>query len=127
MLHALRHCLVLLLMLTLPLQGVSAALMAGMPMHEHEASAQTSAAEDCHGHGAQAMQDNDTSARQGMPGKPAPMKTKACGSCCSGLMASVSASLHPVAHLAGRQLIPDALTPEGIIPDSLERPPRQFS
>lgn len=124
MLRVFRHCLVLLLMLTLPLQGVSATLMAVIPMHE---AGMLTGAEDCHGHVAQSMQDDDSTGQQGLPGKPAPMKTKACGSCCAGLMAPLSTSFHPALRLAGRQPMSEVLAPEGIIPALFERPPRQLS
>ncbi len=121
MLRALRHCLLLMLMLTVPVQGVSAALMAAMGQH-HE-SGMTQSAISCHEDGA-AMADDSSPHPLG---KPAPAKSKVCSTCCAGVMAASEVVLHPVARPARHFGASERPSPEGIIPDGLERPPRRLS
>ncbi len=120
MLRLLRHCLLLMLMLTIPVQGVSAALMAAMGPH-HE-SGMTQSAVSCH-EDASAMADSSPH----LPGKPVPAKGKVCSTCCAGVMAASEVVLHPVARPARHFGASERPSPEGVIPAGLERPPRRLS
>lgn len=121
MFRVFRHVLVLLLMLTLPLQGVSAALMAVTGSHHETIS---SAADDCHGHDATAFTGN-SAADTATP--HVPLKAKVCCSTCYGVMAISEIPPHRTGETRHHYSLRDLHAPEGIVPDSLERPPRRIS
>lgn len=118
-----RLLLICLIMLTLPLQGVSAAVVA-MSLTEHSGPAQMAG---CHGE--QLLQSADHAALEhAAQDHHAPAKLKACGSCCTG--AILNAGLAPtLASQPGGNTYLSLLSlePAGFIPDGLERPPRALS
>lgn len=130
-----RCFLACLLMLTLPFQGVAAAAMAmsmasdeaGMAMqHEGMAGMNGVQAPACHDQmpGMSAVQAD----QQPVQEHGTPAKFKVCGNCCVGVMLGAlqaPAALLPVAGDVYASW-PD-LDPEGVIPEGLERPPRQIS
>lgn len=128
----LRILLVGLLVLALPLQGVSAAVMA-MSMAQDAAPAQTTL-ESMHMASCHEMM---TQSDMGMAGDHtdmpqhdhhAPAKLKVCGACCIGILFSADHPEHALPPLDGQaylSLIPTE--PKGFIPEGLERPPRRNS
>jgi hypothetical protein len=117
-----RLFLVCLLILALPAQGVSAAVMA-LQMSESPAQASHAGMESCHAH---LQAANNSAADHAAHGSP--VKAKACSSCCSGAILSSSeapALSAPLGRDAYRSIASPA--PKGHIPDGLERPPRAVS
>ncbi|MEN9490228.1 MAG: hypothetical protein RJA63_677 [Pseudomonadota bacterium] len=131
MARVLRLFLLSMLMLTLPLQGVSAAVMAmqmeNVPAQAEHFSTVAVAYSGCHEMAGMQMD-------AGMPqdhapqGDHHPAKTKACGSCCTGAMLG-AIDLPAIAAPTGRDryFAQLSLEPKGFIPDGLERPPRRIS
>lgn len=121
MARAFRTLLVWLIMLTLPLQAVSASLMA-LSMEMPAAVSHVLDDSDCHGSGAAPAGERDA------PASPMPLKAKACSPCCAGT-------------LIGALALPQAFLPAGTkrhaahpgpdfkahIPEGLERPPKRIS
>lgn len=132
MARALRLLLVWLIMLTLPLQGVSASVMAmrmgGDPVQPAGTAHSTSTMQmaDCH---EMLMSASDTR-HDDRPGhtSPAPLKAKVCGSCCVGVMHGAGVAPQ-IASLPANNtyLLQSCQEPAGFIPDGLERPPRALS
>jgi hypothetical protein len=117
-------------MLTVPLQGVSAAVMAVRLAGEMSLPANHSGLEqmaDCHG---MSMSQAADSAKTGHAAVDhhTSAKLKVCGSCCIGAMLSACSALS-FASLDGSDSYLSLLSrdPAGFIPDGLERPPRAFS
>ncbi|WP_157288231.1 hypothetical protein [Uliginosibacterium gangwonense] len=125
--------LVGLLVLALPLQGVSAAVMA-MSMERGTASMAQETVEPEHMascHDMDMAQADHGMAASHAPGghiDHMPAKLKVCGTCCIGVMFGTSAGVQVPAPLgATAYLSLNLIEPLGFIPDGLERPPRSNS
>lgn len=117
-----RLLLICLIMLTVPLQGVSAAVMT-MSVAKHSGPAQMT---DCHSGMAQSV--DHSAPEKSTQDSHNSVKLKVCSSCCTG--AILNASLSPAfAHQPGDNTYLSLLSrkPAGFIPDGLERPPRALS
>jgi hypothetical protein len=104
----------------LPLQGYAAAAMIACgPIHGTPAAVADASASPHHG-------DCDRHApTPAKPAKPAQGECSACASCCTAPAATsphLEFSVLPAAHAAAIPFRP--LTPETVVPDGLERPPR---
>lgn len=132
-----RTFLVALLMLALPLQGVSAAVMA-MSMERGTASMAEAAVEpeymtSCHDMDMADMAQADHGmAASHTPGGQIdhhmPAKLKVCGTCCVGVMFGASTGVQVPAPLGATVYLSlNLIEPLGFIPDGLERPPRSNS
>lgn len=133
-----RTLLVALLVLALPLQGVSAAAMAlsmerGTASMAEEAAVEPAHMASCHdmdmadmaqaGHNIAASHTSDGHVDHHMPAK-----LKACGTCCVGVMFGASAGVQVPASLGATVYLSlNLIEPLGFIPDGLERPPRSNS
>lgn len=129
MLYVLRHCLLLLLMLTLPMQGVSAALLSVQMQQAHRADASVQAraqADACH-HGYTLSASDDGSRQAPHDGHPLPAKAKTCAGCCGSLAAGFELSSRLAPRPDQNYLAAELPTPEGVIPAGPERPPRRLS
>ena len=126
MLRAARLFLFCLLSLTLPVQGIAASLMALHEMAAPSSEALGSPVEACHTMGL-VHADAADPVEPGTHAGGDLGKYKACGSCCSAVMASVS--LRPTLPSQGRELFLALrlVAMKGFIPDGLERPPRSLS
>ena len=130
MAHALRLLLVWLIMLTLPLQGVSASVMSlrlgsetGHSTTQHSNMVGT----DCH----DSMPADALESKLPDPashGSHAPIKAKVCSSCCTGALSGAT-EIPQLSGPLGRNQYLSAYfpAPKGHIPDGLERPPRRIS
>lgn len=128
MLRALSRCLLLLLMLTLPLQGVSAALFAvQMQRSDHAGSSAGMPDETCHHAHAMRASDAHGSSAASQDAHHMPGKLKTCAGCCGSLAAGFEFSRQLPAHPGQSYLAADLPTPEGVIPGGPERPPRHPS
>jgi hypothetical protein len=128
------RCFVMcLVMLTLPFQGASAAVMAmsmatdeagmAMPQQHNMPGMQMSGCHDEMSTMSGGMADHQSGHDHGLPGK-----TKVCGNCCSGVMLDALQMSTPVQLRAGNVYLSwSSLDPEGIVPEGLERPPRLIS
>jgi len=125
-----RTLLVALLVLALPLQGVSAAVMA-LSMERGTASMAEAAVEpahmaSCHDMDMADMAGSHTSG--GHVDHHLPAKLKVCGTCCVGVMFGASAGVQVPAPLGTTAYLSlNLIEPLGFIPDGLERPPRSNS
>jgi len=135
----LRCFVVCLVMLTLPFQGASAAVMAmsmatdeagmAMPQQHNMPGMQMSG---CHDEmSAMSAISSIPGMSGGMADHPSghdhglPAKTKVCGNCCSGVMLDALLMSTPAQPLVGNVYLSwSSLDPEGIVPEGLERPPR---
>lgn len=119
----------LLLMLTVPFQGASAALMAiegGHAAATHGAAPAASPADGCHEALALAAEPppHDTH------GKPMPHgkhTLKACGAFCLGVAANFHVGLPLAPVLASDYRVVQIAAPRGVIPDGPDKPPRPAS
>ena len=122
MARAFRTLLVWLIMLTLPVQMVSASIMAlrmDMPAQQHS---QMLVSPDCHGEMAAANTDPE------QPASPQPIKAKACNSCCTGALLDSVSLPHGLLPEPSTRYGADYTQPrKGHIPDGLERPPKHIS
>lgn len=131
------RCFVMcLVMLTLPFQGASAAVMvmsmatdeAGMAMpQQHDMPGMQMSG--CHDEmsAMSAMSSMSDGMADHQPGHDhsLPAKTKVCGNCCSGVMLDALQMSAPAQPIAGNVYLSwSSLEPEGIVPEGLERPPR---
>ena len=132
MARTLRLLLVWLIMLTLPLQGVSASVMAmrmgGDPVQPAGTAHSTSAMQmaDCH----EMMMSASDARHDDHLGhsSPAPLKAKVCGSCCVGVLHGASLAPQVASLPAGNTYLTQLYhEPTGFIPDGLERPPCALS
>jgi hypothetical protein len=125
------RCFVMcLVMLTLPFQGASAAVMA-MSMATDEAGMVMPQQHDMPGMQMSGCHDDMSAMSDGMAGHQSghdhslPAKTKVCGNCCSGVMLDALQMSAPAQPLAGNVYLSwSSLEPKGIVPEGLERPPR---
>lgn len=119
-----------LVMLTLPLQGVSASMMAvRMAADDAQAPAvmatmtQDAPMVDCHG-----GVDKQAQTRHSDHGHNLPAKGKLCGNCCVGVLLGALAAPELAGPLGnGTYAIQIYQEPLGHVPDGLERPPRFIS
>jgi hypothetical protein len=120
-----RFLCICLLALSVPVQGLAAVQMSLLlPV----AGQDQPVAENLHAscHGASTAADGG-SAQQERGQHHAPLKLKACGSCCGAMLdASAVPSALPTQAGSSYLLLP-AGTPPSHIPDGLERPPRRLS
>lgn len=126
MLRLARLLLICLLGLTLPVQGIAAALMA-----LHDSAAQTSAVsasamESCHAT-PHAQSDAEAGHQPDTGGTHDLDKFKRCGSCCVAVVAILATAPELFPQARDRFLVARPLATKGFIPDGLERPPRLVS
>lgn len=129
MLRVARLLLVCLLSLTLPVQGIAAALMAvndGALQTSLSPEAAASPMAGCHtGHTGQPEATDHGQPGSGSASDLAKLKT--CGSCCAAAMAILAAVPALLPPLPERFVAAPVPAREGVIPDGLERPPRFLS
>lgn len=131
MFRILRCLVVCLLMLTLPFQGAAAAVMAmsmagdeaGMAMQQDMPGMQMAGCHDEMPGMSGAMVDSHQPAHD----QDQPAKVKVCGNCCSSAMDALQVPLAVLPMAGNAYLAWPSLEPEGIVPEGLERPPRQIS
>ena len=117
MARSLRTLLVWLIMLTLPMQAVSASLMS-LSMEMPSQTAHVSMAADCHEQADPSEQDAPAN----------PLVFKACSPCCAGVL--IGAVALPQIYLPSGHARHEAMPEQdfkGHIPDSLDRPPKRIS
>jgi hypothetical protein len=117
MARTLRTLLVWLIMLTLPMQAVSASLMS-LSMEMPSQASHVSMGADCHEQAGASEQDAPAN----------PLVFKACSPCCVGPL--IGAVALPQIYLPSGHARHDAMPEQdfkGYIPDSLDRPPKRIS
>lgn len=119
MCRAFRSFLVCLIMLTLPVQAVSASLMA-LSMELPAQSSPGGMASNCHEHASPDEQD--------VPAGTQAFKSKACSPCCAGAL--IGAFTVPQTFMSAgntRLNVMPGSDFKGYIPEGLERPPKRIS